>query len=93
MNQESAIITQAIPFPPQHQNQQPGIESQMNPRPVAIWDNYRPSGKLENKTALISGGDSGIGRAAALIFLSCKSCSATAKKRKCYYQYHLRYRL
>ncbi|MBP2652783.1 MAG: 3-oxoacyl-(acyl-carrier-protein) reductase [Firmicutes bacterium] len=55
-------------FPPQHQNQQPGIESQMNPRPVSIRDNYRPSQKLENKVALISGGDSGIGRAVAYAF-------------------------
>jgi len=55
-------------FPPQHQHQQPGIESQMNPRPVSITANYRASGKLENKVALISGGDSGIGRAVALAF-------------------------
>lgn len=55
-------------FPPQHQNQQPGIESQMNPRPVSIKDDYRAGGKLENKVALISGGDSGIGRAVAFAF-------------------------
>lgn len=60
MNQQS--------FPPQHQDQQPGIESQMNPRPISISDNYRSSSKLENKVALISGGDSGIGRAVALAF-------------------------
>ncbi len=55
-------------FPPQHQDQQPGIESKMNPRPVSIDDNYRSSGKLEKKVAIISGGDSGIGRAVALAF-------------------------
>ncbi|CUH95029.1 putative oxidoreductase YhxC [Propionispora sp. 2/2-37] len=55
-------------FPPQHQNQQPGIESQMNPRPVFTGSNYLPANKLANKTALISGGDSGIGRAVALAF-------------------------
>jgi NAD(P)-dependent dehydrogenase (short-subunit alcohol dehydrogenase family) len=60
MNQQS--------FPPQHQDQQPGVESQMNPRPISISDNYRSSSKLENKVALISGGDSGIGRAVALAF-------------------------
>lgn len=61
-------LTQGLGFPPQHQTQQPGIESEMNPRPISIDDNYRPSGKLENKVALISGGDSGIGRAVALAF-------------------------
>jgi NAD(P)-dependent dehydrogenase (short-subunit alcohol dehydrogenase family) len=40
----------------------------MNPRPISISDNYRSSSKLENKVALISGGDSGIGRAVALAF-------------------------
>lgn len=66
MNQN--LLTQAAGFPPQHQNQQPGIESQMNPLPISINDNYRPSGKLASKVALISGGDSGIGRAIALAF-------------------------
>lgn len=61
-------LTQGLGFPPQQQNQQPGIESQMNPLPISIQDNYLPSGKLKNKVALISGGDSGIGRAVALAF-------------------------
>ncbi|GMA97380.1 SDR family oxidoreductase [Pelosinus sp. IPA-1] len=60
--------SQGTSFPPQHQNQQPGIESQMKPLPVFMDANYRASGKLENKVALISGGDSGIGRAVALAF-------------------------
>jgi NAD(P)-dependent dehydrogenase (short-subunit alcohol dehydrogenase family) len=59
---------QGATFPPQHQDQQPGIESKMNPCPVSINDNYQSSGKLENKVAVISGGDSGIGRAVALAF-------------------------
>jgi NAD(P)-dependent dehydrogenase (short-subunit alcohol dehydrogenase family) len=61
-------MNQQLAFPPQHQSQQPGIESKMNPRPISINVNYRPSGKLENKIALISGGDSGIGRGIALAF-------------------------
>lgn len=55
-------------FPPQHQNQQPGIESQMNPRPVFDDTSYKGSGKLQNKVAIITGGDSGIGRAVSVAF-------------------------
>ncbi|XJZ28150.1 SDR family oxidoreductase [Bacillota bacterium Lsc_1132] len=55
-------------FPAQHQNQQPGLESEMNPRPASVDPNYKGSGKLANKTAIITGGDSGIGKAAAIYF-------------------------
>lgn len=54
--------------PPQHQNQQPGHESEMNPKPVSEDPTYRGSGKLQNKVAIISGGDSGIGKAVAIYF-------------------------
>jgi hypothetical protein len=55
------------PFPEQQQ-QVPGLESQMNPRPDYGEQSYRGSGKLQGKAAIITGGDSGIGRAVALAF-------------------------
>ena len=60
--------TGSTPYPPQHQVQQPGIESLMNPLP--LFDNplYKSAGKLENKVAIITGGDSGIGRAVAVAY-------------------------
>ncbi len=57
-----------IAFPAQHQERQPGFEYEMNPRPVSEDSNYTGSGKLKYKTAVITGGDSGIGRAVAYTF-------------------------
>lgn len=54
--------------PNQHQAKQPGFETLMNPRPIFEDPNCIGSGKLINKVALITGGDSGIGRAVALAY-------------------------
>lgn len=52
------------PFPPQHQAQ-PGLESKLRPQPAWKGERYRPADKLKSKVALITGGDSGIGRSVA----------------------------
>ncbi|NCB29971.1 MAG: SDR family oxidoreductase [Clostridia bacterium] len=57
-----------IHIPAQHQNSQPGNEQRMRPQPVYDNPNYRAGGKLNGDVAIVTGGDSGIGRAVALAF-------------------------
>lgn len=54
--------------PPQHQHHQPGSEKEMRPQPEYLLPHYQGSEKLKKKVAIITGGDSGIGRAVACLF-------------------------
>lgn len=55
-------------LPPQEQDDQPGHEAQMRPAPQDHMEHYLAAGKLKGKAALVTGGDSGIGRAVAIGF-------------------------
>ncbi len=56
------------PFPPQKQERQPGIEAEMTPQPRDRMEGWKSSDKLAGKRAVVTGGDSGIGRAVAIGF-------------------------
>lgn len=61
-------MTETQTLPAQHQDQQPGQEEQMQPHPQFISQEYRAAAKLAGKVAVVTGGDSGIGRAVAVTF-------------------------
>ena len=61
--------TYQIMAPEQEQQEQPGMEYLMTPRPIFDNPNYKGSGKLKGKVAIITGADSGLGRAAAVAFV------------------------
>ena len=65
--QAGARVYPAPPFPKQHQKK-PGVEAALDPAPMYDAPFYQGSGKLKDKVALITGADSGIGRAVAVLF-------------------------
>ncbi len=62
-----------VKYPMQEQDIQPGMEYLMEPKPIFDNENYKAAGKLKDKVAIITGGDSGIGRAVAVSFVKEKA--------------------
>lgn len=68
LNYKNTNLRTPVTFPAQHQNKQPGMEYKMNPPPIFQNPDWIASNKLKDKVAIITGGDSGIGRAVSILF-------------------------
>jgi NAD(P)-dependent dehydrogenase (short-subunit alcohol dehydrogenase family) len=68
MSQKTDELKQKGDVPPQTQDHKPGTTNEMGPKPMDTMKHYKPAGKLVGKVALVTGGDSGIGRAVSIGF-------------------------
>src|SRR5690606_23581781 len=72
--QERPMSDKHQTLPPQEQPRQPGLQTEMTPAPRSGESRYRAAGQLEGKSAIITGGDSGLGRAVAISYAR-KGCN------------------